>query len=64
MDPKKTQMKIAIGTDEKNKKIIALKEFEPIYSKGEVSHFLAEIESIKKELLEIWESEEVQNMEG
>jgi hypothetical protein len=56
-------MKIAIATDQKNKNIIAIKEYEPIYSKGEVAHFLAELESIKKDLLEIWESEEVQEME-
>jgi hypothetical protein len=56
-------MKIAIATDQKNKNIIAIKEYEPVYSKGEVAHFLAELESIKLDLLEVWESEEVQEME-
>jgi len=48
-------MKIMIGTDEKNKNVITIKEYEPIYSKGEVAHFLAELEIIKLELLDIWE---------
>lgn len=56
-------MKIAIGTDQDNNRIITIKEYKPIYSKGEVAHFIAELESIKLDLLEIWESEEVQEME-
>jgi hypothetical protein len=56
-------MRIAIATDQEKKNIIAIKEYTPIYSKGEVAHFLAELESIKLDLLEIWESEEVQEME-
>lgn len=56
-------MKIAVATDQSNKNIITIKEYVPIYSKGEVAHFLAELESIKLDLLEIWESEEVQRME-
>lgn len=56
-------MKIAIATDQKKKSIVAIKEYTPIYSKGEVAHFLAELESIKIDLLEIWESEEVQELE-
>ncbi len=35
------------------------KDFSDIKDVGEVAHFLAEIEIIKKELLEIWE--EMQN---
>lgn len=56
-------MKIAIGTDQDNNRIITIKEYKPIYSKGEVAHFITELESIKLDLLEIWESEEVQEME-
>ena len=48
-------MKIAIGTDEKNKNIVTIKEYDPILSKGEVAHFLAELELIKLDLLKIWE---------
>lgn len=48
-------MKIAIATNEKNKNITTLKEYEPIYTKGEVAHFLAELEIIKLELLDLWE---------
>jgi len=48
-------MKIMIGTDEKNRNIITIKEYEPLFSKGEVAHFLAELEIIKLELLDIWE---------
>jgi len=48
-------MKIAIATNEESKEILTIKEFEPINSKGEVAHFLAELEVIKLELLDIWE---------
>lgn len=48
-------MRIAIATDDVNKNIATIKEYEPIYSKGEVAHFIAELETIKLDLLEIWE---------
>lgn len=51
-------MKIMIGTDQENKNIITIKEYDPVYSKGEVAHFLAELEIIKLDLLEIWEKVE------
>lgn len=49
-------MKIAIATNEEAGNIITVTEYEPIYSKGEVAHFLAELEAIKLELLQVWES--------
>lgn len=48
-------MRIAIATDPKTKAIATIKEYEPVYTKGEVAHFLAELEIIKLDLLEIWE---------
>jgi len=48
-------MRIAIATDELNKNIATIKEYEPVRSKGEVAHFIAELEIIKLELLDIWE---------
>lgn len=47
-------MRIAIATEKEKGNIITVKEYEPIFSKGEVAHFLAEIEIIKQELLELW----------
>lgn len=47
-------MKIAIVNNGQGK-IIVIKEYEPIESRGEIAHFLAELESIKLDLLEIWE---------
>lgn len=54
-------MRIALATDEKSKNIATIKEYEPLHTKGEVAHFLAEIEIIKQELLDIWK--EVQHWE-
>ncbi|MCK5293896.1 MAG: hypothetical protein KAJ49_04540 [Arcobacteraceae bacterium] len=48
-------MRIAIATDEANKNIVTVKEYEPVGSKGEVAHFIAELELIKLDLLDIWE---------
>ena len=47
-------MKIAIVNNEQGG-IVAIKEYEPIESRGEVAHFLAELESIRLDLMEIWE---------
>lgn len=47
-------MRIAISINQDKTKIGTIKEYEPIDSKGEVAHFLAEIETIKQDLLEIW----------
>lgn len=47
-------MKIAIITDEETKNIATIKELIP-KTKGEVAHFLAELEIIKLDLLELWE---------
>ena len=35
--------------------IITIKEYIPIESRGELAHFIAELESIRLDLLEIWE---------
>lgn len=48
-------MRIAIATDEKSKNIVTVKEYDPVNTKGEVAHFLAELEIIKLDLLELWE---------
>lgn len=48
-------MRIAIATDETNNNIATVKEYAPVHSKGEVAHFLAELELIKIDLLDIWE---------
>jgi len=48
-------MKILIAHKDDERSILTIKEYHPIHDKGEVSHFLAEIESIKQDLLEIWE---------
>jgi len=47
-------MKIAIrkvGND-----IQTLKDFDDIEGKGEIAHFIAELELIKQELLKLWET--------
>jgi len=46
-------MKIAI-VNQGNGNIATIKEYEP-ESRGEIAHFLAELESIKLDLLELWE---------
>jgi hypothetical protein len=50
-------MKIAIFNNGQGD-IVAIKEYEPIESRGEIAHFLAELEIIKLELLELWEEDE------
>jgi hypothetical protein len=47
-------MRIAI-VNQGNGNIATIKEYEPIESRGEIAHFIAELESIKLDLLEIWE---------
>lgn len=49
------QMKIQIGMLNDGENIACIKEYYPIKDKGEISHFIAEISIIKKELLELWE---------
>lgn len=46
-------MKIGIVRDGKNVKTV--KDYSNIKDKGEVAHFLAELDIIKLDLLEIWE---------
>ena len=46
-------MKIAIGR--RGKDIVAVKDYADIQGRGEIAHFIAELESIKKDLLELWE---------
>lgn len=52
-------MKIAIVNNEQGE-IVTIKEYEPIESRGEIAHFLAELESIKLDLLELWEDYEIE----
>ncbi len=47
-------MKIAIA-NKGDGNIITVKEYDPIESKGELAHFIAEIGIINLELLELWE---------
>lgn len=44
-----------IGIARKGKDIITVKDYSNIDQKGEISHFLIELELIKQDLLEIWE---------
>lgn len=46
-------MKIFIGRDGEN--IVTNKDFTDIKDIGEISHFIAELEIIKQDLLELWE---------
>ncbi len=46
-------MKIAIARQGEN--IVAVKDFTDIKDKGEISHFLMELELIKLDLLELWD---------
>lgn len=48
-------MRIAIGTDEKSKNIVTVVDIDNPNSKGEVAHFLAELELIKQRLLNLWD---------
>ncbi len=50
-------MKIAIATDEENNNIVRVMDISNPRTKGEVSHFIAELEIIKLEPLELWEKE-------
>ena len=45
-------MKIGITTNGDN--IICIKDYSNIDQKGQISHFLAELELIKFDLLELW----------
>jgi hypothetical protein len=56
LKPYNYKMKIAI-VNQGNGNIVSVKEYEPIESRGEIAHFLAELESIKLDLLELWEEE-------
>ena len=47
-------MRIAIANDGKGN-IVTVKELINPEGKGEISHFLADLEIIKLELLEMWE---------
>lgn len=47
-------MRIAIGTDKKGENIATICEINNPKSKGEVAHFIAEVDLIKLELLNLW----------
>ena len=49
-------MKIAI-INNGNGNITSIREYSSVESRGEIAHFLAELESIKLDLLELWEEE-------
>lgn len=48
-------MKIQIEMLNDNQSIACIKEYFPIKDKGEIAHFLAEINLIQQELIELWE---------
>lgn len=53
-------MKIAIGRkDDQN--IVTIKDYSNIKDKGEIAHFLAELDIIKLDLLELWEEYNEEN---
>jgi hypothetical protein len=35
--------------------ITTIKEYTPVHSRGEIAHFLAELELIRMDLLQMWE---------
>jgi hypothetical protein len=47
-------MRIAI-INNNNGNITSIREYDNPESRGEIAHFIAELESIKLDLLEIWE---------
>lgn len=47
-------MKIVIGRIDDNN-ILTTKDYSDIKDKGEISHIICELESIKLDLLELWE---------
>lgn len=47
-------MNIVISRQGKN--IVAIKDYGDIDQKGEVAHIIAELESIKLDLIEIWDN--------
>ena len=46
-------MRIALAREGED--IITVKEYDDIQSSGEIAHFIAELEIMKQELLEIWQ---------
>ena len=50
----KEKMKIGIATDEENRNITTMVDISNPKTKGEVAHYLAELEIIKKDLLQLW----------
>ena len=55
------KMRIAIGR--KGDEIITIKEYIDIKDKGEIAHFISELELIKLDLLEIWEQYIEENLD-
>lgn len=51
-------MKVLIQMLEDRKNIYTERDFRDINDRGEVAHFICELESIKSDLLEIWENME------
>ena len=48
-------MHIGLALTKDGKDIVSIKDYSNIKEKGQVSHFIAELEIIKKDLLEIWD---------
>lgn len=47
-------MKIGISTREDNN-IVCIKDYSDIREKGQIAHFIAEIEVIRNDLIDIWQ---------
>ncbi|MFW9928647.1 MAG: hypothetical protein ACFFD1_04585 [Candidatus Thorarchaeota archaeon] len=47
-------MKIAIAVSDNEKNIAVVKDYTNITDKGQISHFLMELEFIKQDLLQLW----------
>ena len=55
-------MKVAIVFNPETQNVLTIRDYVGITEKGQVSHFIAELESIKSDLMEIWE--EMNGREG
>jgi hypothetical protein len=51
-------MRLMIVTNKETNNIACVKEFDDVESRGELAHFICELEKAKQELLELWEDKE------
>lgn len=48
-------MKIAIARSDDGKSIAVVKDFDDIQDRGEIAHIICELETIKIEMIELWD---------